>query len=126
MRGAARLERFVSTIKRQVYGRRGAYKIKGHTLGCGNGRCTMARISVVEGLRGIASISVALFHFSGGMSSTVAVVFQSIGWHGVDVFFVISGFVIPLSLYGRDYKIGDFPLDMIRRHVRLANRRRPK
>ncbi|HEX4410988.1 MAG TPA: acyltransferase [Xanthobacteraceae bacterium] len=79
----------------------------------------MRRISVVEALRGLASISVALFHFCGQLSSREAQVFTNYGWLGVDVFFVISGFVIPLSLYGKNYRIADFPSFMLRRMVRL-------
>lgn len=78
-----------------------------------------ARYSNIEALRGVASIGVALFHFSSQLPSTVPVLLTSVGWLGVDVFFVISGFVIPLSLYGRDYRLRDFPHFMLRRLVRL-------
>src|ERR1041384_1835775 len=76
------------------------------------------RISVVEAMRGIAAISVALFHFSVQLQGPVRDIF-AYGWLGVDVFFVISGFVIPLSLYGRGYSIRQFPQFMARRLVRL-------
>src|SRR5215469_10894654 len=78
-----------------------------------------ARIPIIELMRGLASISVALFHFSGQLSSGISKVLTSYGWLGVDVFFVISGFVIPLSLYGNGYTISDFPRFMLRRLVRL-------
>jgi peptidoglycan/LPS O-acetylase OafA/YrhL len=76
------------------------------------------RISVVEAIRGIAAISVALFHFSVQLDERVRDIF-AYGWIGVDVFFVISGFVIPLSLFGRGYSIGHFPKFLLRRLVRL-------
>jgi peptidoglycan/LPS O-acetylase OafA/YrhL len=79
----------------------------------------MRRISVVEALRALASVSVALFHFCNQLSSAGAHLIASYGWLGVDVFFVISGFVIPLSLYGRGYGLRDFPLFLLRRLVRL-------
>jgi peptidoglycan/LPS O-acetylase OafA/YrhL len=79
----------------------------------------MNRISVVEALRALASISVALFHFCNGLHSTGAHLVTRYGWLGVDVFFVISGFVIPLSLYGRGYGLRDFPSFLFRRLVRL-------
>jgi hypothetical protein len=79
----------------------------------------MKRISVVEAMRALASISVALFHFCSQLYSTGAQLVTSYGWLGVDVFFVISGFVIPLSLYGRTYGLRDFPSFFLRRLVRL-------
>ena len=79
----------------------------------------MKRISVVEALRGLASISVALFHFCDQLNSIGARLIGAYGWLGVDVFFVISGFVIPLSLYGTGYGIRDFPFFLFRRLVRL-------
>jgi peptidoglycan/LPS O-acetylase OafA/YrhL len=79
----------------------------------------MRRISVVEALRALASVSVALFHFCSQLSSTGAHLIANYGWLGVDVFFVISGFVIPLSLYGRGYGLRDFPSFLLRRLVRL-------
>jgi peptidoglycan/LPS O-acetylase OafA/YrhL len=70
-------------------------------------------------MRGIAAIGVALFHFSGPFDAGLPLVFRSYGWLGVDMFFVISGFVIPLSLYGKDYQLRDFPMFIMRRLVRL-------
>ena len=76
------------------------------------------RISIIEAMRGLAAASVALFHFSVQLDLAARDAFFY-GWIGVDVFFVISGFVIPLSLYGRGYTIQQFPQFMIRRLVRL-------
>jgi len=79
----------------------------------------MKRISVIEALRALASISVALFHICGQLNSAGARWVTAYGWLGVDVFFVISGFVIPLSLYGSGYGLRDFPSFLLRRLVRL-------
>jgi peptidoglycan/LPS O-acetylase OafA/YrhL len=76
------------------------------------------RISIIEAMRGLAAASVALFHFSVQLDLAARDTFFY-GWIGVDVFFVISGFVIPLSLYGRGYTILQFPQFMMRRLVRL-------
>jgi peptidoglycan/LPS O-acetylase OafA/YrhL len=76
------------------------------------------RISIIEAMRGLAAASVALFHFSVQLDLAARDAFFY-GWVGVDVFFVISGFVIPLSLYGRGYTIQQFPQFMMRRLVRL-------
>ncbi len=66
------------------------------------------RIAVIEAIRGLAAISVALFHFSVQLEGPVRAIF-GYGWLGVDVFFVISGFVIPFSLFGRGYSVRQFP-----------------
>jgi peptidoglycan/LPS O-acetylase OafA/YrhL len=78
-----------------------------------------SRIHVIEALRGIASLGVALFHFSGQLSTYVPQLISSMGWVGVDIFFVISGFVIPYSIAGRSYSVTDFPRFICRRLVRL-------
>jgi len=67
----------------------------------------------------MAAISVAAFHFSGPLSSEAAKFIGTYTWLGVDVFFVISGFVIPLSLHGRGYRPSHFPTFMLRRLLRL-------
>jgi peptidoglycan/LPS O-acetylase OafA/YrhL len=70
-------------------------------------------------MRALASISVALFHFCNQLHSAGAQLIAQYGWLGVDVFFVISGFVIPLSLHGKGYGLRNFPAFLIRRLVRL-------
>jgi hypothetical protein len=77
------------------------------------------RVPVIELLRGLAAISVVLFHLSNSMESETPRVLTAYGWLGVDVFFVISGFVIPYSLHGTGYSIRNFPRFMLRRVVRL-------
>ena len=70
-------------------------------------------------MRGLAAISVACFHLSSPFDLAIPRVVAAFSWLGVDIFFVISGFVIPLSLYGRDYGIAQFPAFLVRRLVRL-------
>jgi peptidoglycan/LPS O-acetylase OafA/YrhL len=41
------------------------------------------------------------------------------GWTGVDVFFVISGFIIPSSLYRSGYRLKNFPTFLLKRIIRL-------
>jgi len=79
------------------------------------------RITIVEYLRGLAALSVAWFHVTNTHPHDWVRWSGSFGWLGVDVFFVISGFVIPLSIsstYDR-YSIRQFPQFMARRVVRL-------
>ncbi|MBS1834793.1 MAG: acyltransferase [Acidobacteria bacterium] len=57
------------------------------------------RIALVDQVRGLAALSVAWFHATNGYRDTVSRL-GSYGWLGVEAFFVISGFVIPLALDG--------------------------
>lgn len=83
-----------------------------------------AHVPVLDHLRGLAALSVAVYHFTNGNTQFLAdndILKQigSFGWLGVEAFFVISGFVIPYSLYLKAYKIGDFFNFMTRRLKRL-------
>lgn len=72
-------------------------------------------------MRGLAAMSVVWFHITSNPNVTwiPLKVSGATGWLGVDVFFVISGFIIPYSLQSQDYHISDFPRFMARRIVRL-------
>src|ERR1035438_6350983 len=57
------------------------------------------RITALDGLRGIAILAVLEFHFAEGLTGAsrpeLAIYnFIRIGWLGVDLFFVLSGFLI--------------------------------
>jgi peptidoglycan/LPS O-acetylase OafA/YrhL len=75
-------------------------------------------VTVIEPLRALAALAVCWFHFTNGAQPVKGVVETdwlrssgSFGWLGVACFFVISGFVIPLSMYSgkfqlnRDWKV---------------------
>ncbi len=83
-----------------------------------------ARIAILDPLRGLAAVSVCLYHFvcgnkdylpQGDPLRSVA----SYGHLGVPVFFVISGFVICYSLGQRNYQLADAPGFLWRRLKRL-------
>src|SRR5437879_3649538 len=81
-----------------------------------------SRVVTVDALRGIASISVAWFHFTHANPALGPGFLKSsgnYGWLGVDIFFVISGFVIPYSLHKAKYGRRQFWSFLSKRIVRL-------
>jgi peptidoglycan/LPS O-acetylase OafA/YrhL len=69
----------------------------------------LQRIPALDGLRGIAVILVCLYHFSG----------FSVGWAGVDLFFVLSGFLITTVLMEAKGQPNYFRNFFVRRALRI-------
>jgi peptidoglycan/LPS O-acetylase OafA/YrhL len=82
-----------------------------------------ARVAILDPLRGIATLSVAWFHFTNNNpvlpQGSLLRASGSYAWLGVEMFFVISGFVIPWALYQGRYRLRDFGRFMLRRMIRL-------
>jgi peptidoglycan/LPS O-acetylase OafA/YrhL len=78
------------------------------------------RLKNIDILRGIAAISVVYFHISGstGLSKSAASS-GHYGFLGVEIFFVISGFILPYSMYKRGYMISDFIKFLGKRILRI-------
>jgi peptidoglycan/LPS O-acetylase OafA/YrhL len=81
------------------------------------------RVASADFLRGVAALSVARFHFTNGGPLLEGGWLKDSGrhgWLGVHAFFVISGFVIPLSMHRAGYALrrhaGTF---LLKRFVRL-------
>ncbi len=75
-------------------------------------------------LRGIAVLSVCFCHLgnalsSGHMFAELFKLFHEYGKYGVQVFFVISGFVIPLSLFKSKYNLSFYGKFLLKRLARL-------
>ena len=74
-------------------------------------------------LRAVAALSVCLYHFSGVALPKVTNVYMkpmfAYGWLGVDIFFVISGFIIPYSLLGKGYSLREFGPYIAKRIIRI-------
>lgn len=68
----------------------------------GRGHPRLARVPALDGLRGLAVVAVLLFH--GGLSWATG------GFLGVDVFFVLSGFLITSLLLGEQHSTGTIGL----------------
>jgi peptidoglycan/LPS O-acetylase OafA/YrhL len=81
------------------------------------------RIATVDGLRGLASFSVAWFHFTHGnprfLPSGLLKSTGEYGWLGVSMFFVISGFVIPYALNKAQYGVNQYGRFLAKRIIRL-------
>jgi peptidoglycan/LPS O-acetylase OafA/YrhL len=85
------------------------------------------RIDGLDFLRGMASLSVCWFHLTSITygQETGAGFYEFVrltgkyGWLGVEVFFVISGFVIPYSLYRAKYQLRAYPTFLLKRIIRL-------
>jgi peptidoglycan/LPS O-acetylase OafA/YrhL len=77
--------------------------------------------STLDILRALAALSVCFFHFDDNSFiglSFVSNIFKQ-GHYGVDVFFVISGFVIPLSLEKMGFNFSDTGTFLYKRFLRL-------
>lgn len=76
------------------------------------------RISVINALRAFAALAVAWGHFVAGQGKWLGLS-GKYGYLGVDIFFVISGFVIPWSLHRSRYRLRDYGRFMLKRNIRL-------
>jgi len=80
-------------------------------------------IPILNSLRGIAALSVCFYHFVCTTTDyitdkTTLDVFH-FGAKGVQVFFIISGIVIPLSMIKINYKLNQFPKFILKRFTRI-------
>jgi peptidoglycan/LPS O-acetylase OafA/YrhL len=81
------------------------------------------RLGTVDGLRGIAALAVCWYHLTsernGFLGDGILSSSGKPGWMGVDVFFVISGFIIPYTLWRSAYRLPDYGIFLLKRVVRL-------
>jgi peptidoglycan/LPS O-acetylase OafA/YrhL len=84
-----------------------------------------ARIPEWDGIRGLAILLVVFFHFftvssdTGGLPTRVISAVLSFGWSGVDLFFVLSGFLIGGILMDNRSSANYFKTFYIRRVCRI-------
>lgn len=87
----------------------------------------VARIGMLDPLRGLAAFSVMWYHFTqnnkmlagGDAVSNILLASGSKGWLGVEVFFVISGFVLPYAMWRGRYRLHNYGRFFIKRLLRL-------
>ncbi len=84
------------------------------------------RFEFIDGLRGIAALSVVLFHLHVAIQKHNSEAFPyvidqlfSVGYLGIQIFFVLSGFVIAYSLRDVRMDLAFFTRFFIRRSLRL-------
>lgn len=81
-------------------------------------------IGSVEILRGLAATLVCLYHFTHGNQNFISEgnwvkTVASKGWLGVEIFFVISGFIIPYSMARSQYHLRNLPRFLLKRWLRI-------
>jgi peptidoglycan/LPS O-acetylase OafA/YrhL len=74
---------------------------------------------VIDTLRGIAALLVVIVHISMRLDRSWLTNIASYSQYGVIIFFVISGFIIPYSLYKSHYTLQKMPNFLLRRLIRL-------
>ncbi|BDS08060.1 acyltransferase [Oceaniferula spumae] len=74
--------------------------------------------AILDVLRALAAVVVCLFHFNYRNGGNLSAMLEY-GHYGVEVFFVISGFVIPLAMSWSKFQYRDTPNFLVRRFIRL-------
>lgn len=77
------------------------------------------RNNTVDYLRGIAAVMVCFCHFRQAWPEFLQAPAKTYGELGVQVFFVISGYIIPYSLIRGGYRLADFGRFWLKRILRL-------
>ena len=83
-----------------------------------------AKIKSIIAIRGVAVLLVMICHFFSEtglniQSRQLALQMPKIGHIGVHLFFIVSGFVLPYSMYKSSYTLGALPRFLLRRVVRI-------
>jgi len=81
------------------------------------------QILVINSLRGLAALAVCFYHFvcttTGFINNETILEIFNFGKKGVQVFFIISGIVIPLSMLKSGYKIKLLGKYLLKRFIRI-------
>lgn len=82
-------------------------------------RTAAPRLVVVDYLRGIAALLVCFCHFQRALPAFLQGPIIEVGKTGVQIFFVISGFIIPYGLHRSGYNLTRLPTFYVKRFLRL-------
>ncbi len=79
------------------------------------------RLPILDDIRGLASLAVCLYHLIGQIDLGSEFITRNSIWGalGVHAFFVVSGFVIPFSLYNSGYNLPNFGRFLVKRIARI-------
>ncbi|MES2848590.1 MAG: acyltransferase [Bacteroidota bacterium] len=89
-----------------------------------NDKNSTGEIASIGLMRGIASAMVCFFHLSYGNErllpdSSLVKMTGKWGWAGIQIFFIISGFVIPYSMYVKNYAVSNMGTFLKKRIIRI-------
>lgn len=76
-------------------------------------------LTAITMIRGVACVAVCLAHFSGTTSNEIIQIIFHYGILGVDLFFVLSGFILPYSLFKSGYQLKKYYLFLWKRLIRI-------
>lgn len=80
----------------------------------------MNRINNIDILRGIASLMVAWFHMTNTYEMGIVRLSGHYMWLGLEIFFVLSGFIIPYAMYRSNYILRkDYGTFLLKRIIRI-------
>jgi peptidoglycan/LPS O-acetylase OafA/YrhL len=80
------------------------------------------KLPVIQGLRGIAALAVCWCHLTYGLPeyrNTLLGHSGHYGFLGVDVFFVISGFIVPYAMFVAGYRLKNMKTFLMKRMIRV-------
>ncbi|MFA6546115.1 MAG: acyltransferase [Limisphaerales bacterium] len=102
---------------------KGSPSVNGAGTGEAARQKTPGRLETLDCLRGVAAFAVLWLHLTNGntgfLPQGLLKTSGSYGWLGVEVFFVISGFILPYALQRAGYQLADYPRFVWKRILRL-------
>lgn len=84
------------------------------------GSAKVSRFQTVDAIRGIAALTVCLLHMTGKLFPAEFLrILGTHGGYGVEVFFIITGFILPYVMFRVNYKLWQYGVFVLKRVLRL-------